>query len=115
MKRICTGASQWANRTWDVTIKGRGYLVDGKLLAVDCEQSYWDGNNMHHRSDEPYILGSEPDWDDLHTPGWYDLHWLPGKETRQIAARLPQAIARYMQECSDEAAANNNTVLRAGK
>ncbi len=105
--RICTGASQWSDRTWEVTIRGTGYLVDGKLLAADVAQDYFDGrNNLHTRSSEPYILGAEP-------ADQGALRWLSGQETRGIAARLPGAIARYMADCETERQANNSETLTA--
>jgi len=103
--RICTGASQWSNRTWDVTIRGIGYLCGGKLLAAACEQSYWDGHNRHHRSTEPYLLGGGYE-DGRDTP----LRWLSGKETRRVAGYLPVLIARYVAECEAEREANTETL-----
>ena len=107
--RVCTGASQWSNRTWDVTIKGWG-LVDanGKLIAENLDGSLWDGNNMHHRSTEPTCLGTDSyDRGDYSDTG---LSWASGKDTREIAARLPEAIARYMAACEAECAKNAETL-----
>lgn len=98
--RVCTGASQWSNQTWNVTIKGSGALTSaGKLLCDDLDSSYFDGNNMHNRSTEPtckYRNGEPGD----------SLVYEAGKTTREFAARLPAAIARYMADCERETAAN---------
>ena len=104
--RICTGASQWANRTWEVTIKGVGAIAAGKLLCeVDLAGSYWDGNNMHDRSTEPTCLyPSDGDYD-------RGLTRLSGADTRAIALRLPVAIARYMERCEQERVANDATLF----
>jgi len=104
--RIYTGASQWSNRKWEVTIKGVGYLHNGQLVAVDCQDSHHDGNNLHTRTDEPYLL----DELDYGEPG-ASLRWLNGKETRALALRLPAAIERYMDICKAEIEANNATLL----
>jgi hypothetical protein len=104
IKRICTGASQWSNRTWDVTIQGKGLIADGGFLVADiCDRSYWDGNNMHHHSTEGFYLGSDSEGS--------SLCWLSGKETRKIALRLPRAIERYIEECKAETAANSSTAV----
>ena len=105
--RIYTGASQWSNRTWEVTIKGRGYLAGEKLLAVQCEQKMSDGHNMHFRSTEPYVL--DQDWPRDEDPS-NGLRWFSGRETREAAARLPAAIARYMAQCEAERQANTETL-----
>jgi len=98
--RICTGASQWSNRTWDVTITGKAFVVTKThILAEDLDRSYWDGNNMHHHSSEPFCLGRDSE------DG--TLSWLSGSETRALAVRLPGAIARYMAECEAERTAND--------
>ena len=108
---VYTGASQWSNRTWDVTIKGWGVVdADGKLIAESLDGSYWDGNNMHNRSSEPTCLGT-----DSYERGDYGdkgLTWATGAATRAIAARLPEAIARYMAECESERAANEGTLVK---
>lgn len=101
--RICTGASQWRNRPWDVTIIGVGYLsVGGRLVAEKIDRSHWDGRNHHKRTVEPTCTIScggrgEP------------LDWESGGQTRIIAARLPAAIANYLAECEAERAANEAT------
>lgn len=99
--RVCTGASQWSNRTWDVTIRGKGVIsASGKLICDDLDSSYFDGSNMHYRSSEPtcrYRSGEPGD----------ALAYEPGTVTRALAERLPAAIARYMEQCTTEAAANN--------
>jgi len=33
--------------------------------------------------------------------------WMPGTETRELAAQLPDAIARYMAHCERERAEND--------
>lgn len=102
--RVCTGASQWSNCTWDVTIKGKGLVVDGDKLATEtCDRSYWDGNNMHHHSTEPFCLYLGPQEDKQ------ELTWLSGKDTRALAVRLPRAIERYIAECVAEKEANQAT------
>ena len=101
--RICTGASQWSNRSWMVTIKGTGAIAAGKLLCeIDLDDSYWDGNNRHSRSDEPTCL-----WDN---GGTQALGYLSGPETRACALRLPAAIERYIHQCEAETAANAETL-----
>ena len=110
--RICTGASQWANRTWDVTIKGTGAISDGALVCeVDLDQSYWDGNNMHHRKSEPTCLYTantdSPLWGEQEYAG---LKFVPGEALRALAERLPTAIERYMAKCEAEAALNAATL-----
>jgi hypothetical protein len=100
--RVCTGASQWANRTWDVTIKGVGYIHAGKLVAENLADWCHDGSNGHNRSTEPTCL--------------YDgdigeaLRFLSGADTRAIAARLPEGIKRYMAKCEAETTANEATL-----
>lgn len=106
--RASTGASQWSNREWMVTIKGRGYITPaGKLLAEDLDGAYFDGSNMHYRTSEPTVLGV-PEWGDDRKPG---LTFEPGTITRALAARLPAAIERYMAECERERAANEQTLV----
>lgn len=112
--RIYTGASQWANTTWEVTIKGIGYVTTGQLLiAVNCDQSHYDGNNMHTRSTEPYVLHLRGD-DDCENESDYRernmLHFASGKDTRDVATKLPAAIAKYMEECKQEQEANDATL-----
>ena len=105
--RICTGASQWANCTWDVTIKGTGAITIGseKLLCeIDLESCYWDGSNMYNRSSEPTCLYTSRQ-DERPT-----LTWLSGAETRALALRLPAAIERYINQCAEEEAANDATI-----
>lgn len=102
--RICTGASQWGNRTWDVTIRGTGVLSPaGKLICEDLDDSYFDGNNLHTRSSEPTCRYSHGE------PG-EALAFEPGTETRKYAARLPAAVARYMAHCAAEVDANKATL-----
>lgn len=97
--RVCTGASQWSNRTWEVTIRGWGAIsADGSLICEDLDGSYHDGSNTHHRSSEPTRR-----WNG--EPG-SELKFARGSVTRELAARLPAAIARYIAECQAEAAAN---------
>lgn len=95
---ICTGASQWANRRWEVTLTGRGLVANGKLVAGALEDHLWDGNNMHHHSDEPIRIGADGDGD--------VLRYMRGSDTRALAERLPAAIAAYIGACHAEAAAN---------
>lgn len=101
--RVHTGASQWSNRTWDVEIRGWG-LIDkhGRLIAEVLDGSYWDGNNMHHRTSEPTCLGL--------SGGGAVLRWATGAQTREVATALPAAIARYMAECEAEREANAATL-----
>jgi len=108
IRRVCTGASQWGNQTWNVTIKGKGLIADRKLVSETCERSYWDGNNMHHHSTEPFCLytGSEMDMYDSE-----ELNWLSGRDTRALALRLPRAIERYIEECKAEEVANKTTAV----
>ncbi len=108
VQRVCTGASQWSNQTWNVTITGRG-LIDaaGRLVAEDLDDSKWDGSNMHYRSTEPICLGTDC-YDGNYT--YSGLSWVTGKVTRELAARLPAAIDRYMNTCKAEAEANSATL-----
>ena len=109
--RVCTGASQWSNRTWDVTIKGWGLIdADGRLIAESLDDSYFNGNNRHYRSSEPTCLGT--DSGERGDYGDKGLTWATGAATRAIAARLPEAIARYMAECESERAANEGTLVK---
>lgn len=108
--RISTGASQWSNRTWEVTIRGRGYLFDGRLLAIECDQSYFDGSNLHQRTSERYVLDPGRDGCPSEEPA---LRWLSGRDTRAVAAGLPEAVAAYMERCEAERAANDATLTAA--
>ncbi len=100
--RVCTGASQWSNRTWQVTIKGKGALTPArKLLCDDLDNSHWDGNNMHRRSSEPTCRFRNGEIED-------ELSYESGQITREFAARLPAAIATYLVECERETEANNS-------
>ena len=102
---LVTGASQWSNRTWERTIKGWGVVAGGKLVAECLDSSVWDGSNMHHRTTEPTLLAY--DWNrnmEVAAPAW-----MPGTETRKLAAQLPDAIARYMAHCEREHAENDAT------
>lgn len=111
MVRVCTGASQWGNQTWNVTIKGKALLTaDGKLIAERLDDSYFDGNNMHYRKTEPTCLGSVG-WDDR-TGKPLALDWAGGKDTRALALRLPEAITRYIAECAAEREANSSTLAK---
>jgi hypothetical protein len=103
IERICTGASQWSNRTWDVTLRGTGLVVGIKLVADTCDRTYWDGSNMHHHSTEAFYLGRDH--------GGTELSWLSGRETRALAVRLPRAIERYIAECQAEKQANDSTAV----
>ena len=108
--RVYTGASQWSNRTWVVTLKGRAYLtITDQMIAVNCKQ--WmtdDRGNMHTRSTEPYLRSLSNFEDEPEEPK--GLEWASGSETRKLAVRLPAAIARYMAECEAEAQANATTL-----
>lgn len=107
---ICTGASQWANQSWDVTIKGVGAIADGKLLAeIDLPSKYCDGRNMHYRKDEPTCLYPHNCWEGDDNAG---LRYVSGSETRALALRLPAAIARYLEQCESERVANNATLAQ---
>ncbi len=100
--RVCTGASQWSNRTWEVTIKGRGALTPaGTLLCDQLGKALYDGSNMHWRSSEPTCL-----WSAGETGG--ELSYASGRTTREFAARLPAAIASYLAKCERETEANNS-------
>ena len=104
---LVTGASQWSNRTWERTIKGWGVIAGGKLVAECLDNSVWDGNNWHYRTTEPTCLAR--DWDrdtEVAAPSW-----MPGTETRELAAQLPAAIARYMAHCERERAENESTAV----
>jgi len=103
---VCTGASQWANRTWDVTIRGKGALSpQGKLICEWLKDAYWDGNNLHRRKTEATCSYERGEIGD-------ELQWLSSRETRALAVRLPAAIAKYMQECEEETKANHATLAR---
>jgi hypothetical protein len=95
---LCTGASQWANSTWEVTIRGWGAVAEGMLLCADLESVRWDGHNMHRHSTEPICLGSRENHQ--------VLSYLDGAATRYIANRLPAAIAFFIAECEEEARRN---------
>lgn len=96
--RVYTGASQWSDRTWEVTITGTAALTPrGQLLCEQIADRYFDGHNVHHRSSEPTCLSRD---------GTDALTYAAGKVTRELAARLPAAIARYMAECAAEAEKN---------
>ena len=98
--RVCTGASQWSNQTWGITIKGWAVVDEAGLLVAECLDGWThDGSNAFTRTSEPTCLVSHGE------PG-EELSWSPGNFTRKTAARLPEAIARYMAECEAERAAN---------
>lgn len=101
--RIYAGASQWSNRNWDVKIKGAGYLSNRQLLAEDIEDSVFDGSNVHYRRTGCYLNVDDGGYG-------YELSFLSGAETRALAARLPVAVAAYMERCRVEAELNNNTL-----
>jgi hypothetical protein len=106
--RVCTGTSQWANRDWDVTITGKGALtLDGRLLCDDLPSSYWDGTNTHYRGSEPTCRYDEEEYE----PG-AALQYESGARTRELAARLPAAIDRYIAWCRREAGANQECAAR---
>ena len=78
---------------------------DAELVAECLDSSVWDGSNMHHRTTEPTLLAY--DWNrnmEVAAPAW-----MPGTETRKLAAQLPDAIARYMAHCEREHAENDAT------
>lgn len=109
--RLCTGASQWSNRTWEVTITGWGLISpDGKLVCEDLKKSYCDGSNIHHRSTEPTCLYTGRSQDNDRGGYCDEVHLLPGPATRALATRLPAAIECYMAECISEAEANSQTL-----
>jgi hypothetical protein len=100
---IHTGGSQWANCRWEVTLRGWGLVVDwpdGHLYMVckDVPESKWDGDNMHYHHGEPYKSDGQV------------VRFLRGDLTRDVARRLPGAIARYIAECRRERAANDATI-----
>ncbi len=104
--RTYCGGSQWGNRDWDVTITGTGAIVGGKLLCqIELAETYFDGNNMHYR--RTALRQGDCGSDYELKPA---LAFLPGKETRAIAERLPAAIERYMAKCEGEAALNAATL-----
>lgn len=95
--RVVSGASQWSNRRWEITLTGWAAISPrGRLVCDEIEDSMHDGNNMHWNHGEGTRL----------TRDGSDLLWEPGTITRQIAARLPAAIARYMDECQAETQLN---------
>ena len=106
--KVCTGASQWSNRQWDVTLVGKAALTpNGKLLCERVADSFFDGNNLHYRTSAPTCL---------YDPGEPNnagdaLSCESGKVTREIAARLPTSIARFMGECAAETSENNETQI----
>ena len=98
---VKTGASQWANTTWEITIKGWAAITPAGEMLVEClDRSESDGNNVHYRSTEPTVS------DDYEFP----LKFCGAAILRSAARRLPAAIANYVealgQKCSAEAAAN---------
>ena len=106
--KVCTGASQWSNRQWDVTITGKAALtINGKLLCDNLADSFFDGKNLHSRTSAPtcrYDPGEPNNAGD-------DLSYESGKITREMAVRLPVAIARFMDECAAEVLENNETQI----
>lgn len=103
--RVCTGASQWANRTWEVTIKGKGLVIEGKKIVYEnLDHSISDGNNVHHHKNESICLV-----DSYGEPG-NRLSYLNGTQTRAAAVRIPRAVSRYISECKAEADANKSVV-----
>lgn len=102
--RVYTGASQWSNQTWNVTIDGWAAIASGKLLCEKLDSRKFDGSNIHYRSSEgTHLSGRDSSREDP------PLKWLSGRETRELAKRLPAAIARYMDECRAEEQANAET------
>ena len=101
MERVCTGIGQWANREWDVTIKGKGLVIgNNKLVCENLYTSYRDGSNtQQHRGAAFCLLGSDDDRGNT-------LSWLSGEETRSAAVRLPRALSRYIAECAAETEAD---------
>jgi hypothetical protein len=111
VKQIATGASQWANRTWEVTIYGRGYLAGGELIAAEIDGEKLDGSNLHYHKTEPYILADRASVYDF--PDEPALAWANGLKTRTCALRLAAALARYLAECAEETSANEATLVGA--
>jgi hypothetical protein len=109
IRSVCTGASQRGNRLWEVTINGKGLIANGKLVAETCARTYFEGDKTyHHSGDKTYHHSTEPFC--LDTPDREELSWLSDCETRALAIRVPRAIARYIEECQEEEAANQKTV-----
>jgi hypothetical protein len=79
----------------------RGYFTstrDDTLIAIGGLHARHEGVCV---SDFRYNEGRYQD---------YDFRWLSGRETRNLALRLPAAIARYMAECEAEREANTETL-----
>lgn len=97
-----TGASQWSNRTWDVTIRGWGAITPGQqIICEDLASRKSDGNNIHYRLTEPTMLGEPGD-----DRSEIKLRWASVADTRAIARRLPAAIAAYMASLEADTAEN---------
>lgn len=87
MRKVYCGCSQWSNRTWDVTGKEDGYLVDGGLIR-DEDPSVWDGNNRHDRKTPLYLSAD--------SEGESGLKLATAKVLRSLARELPEALAKYI-------------------
>lgn len=107
MRKVFCGCSQWANRTWDVTGKADGYLVDGQLIRNE-DPDVWDGNNRHYRK-TPLYLDSTGEGE--------ALRLAPAKTLRSLAKDLPQAIAEWVarKQVDTAATAEATTALCAVK
>lgn len=98
--RVVAGASQWANREWDATIKGWGaqIVASGALVCSVLGDRIFFGNNLHARKTGPHSTDRD------------ELSFAAGAVTREIARALPAAIEAYMAECAAETAANTATL-----
>ena len=105
--RVCTGASQWSNQKWGITIKGWAVVDDANWLVAESLDGWvHDGSNAFTRTTEPTCLICRGEAGD-------ELSWLYDGSTRALAERLPAAIERYMALCEAERAANDTTLQRA--
>lgn len=80
---------------------------DHKIIAYDDDlDSDHNGSNIHYRRGEIRARGR--DYNDYDTQ---EYRFLAAAETRRLALRLPAAIARYMEQCEQERAANDSTLV----
>lgn len=98
--KICTGASQWGNRVWDVIIEGKGALTpEDKLLYEDIADSCYRGGNHHTRGIEKTC---KYDGEEI----GMRLKFATATTTRELSRRLPSAIMNYLSECAAETQSN---------